>query len=138
MRLVPSITLYQTAPEVTAAVRGLLAAAGLALDGELPPANAPACLNPHAVLLVLLDASLDADAGFEAAMVAAANTGRRIIGLWPKVSDGEAPAAFKKYSSDQVAWDAARLRKAICGMDDPSYDTPAGTPQDAPKTDRNC
>lgn len=134
----PSITLYQTAPDATALVRGLLAAAGLALDGEVPPANAPACLNPHAVLLVLLDASLDTDAGFEAAMIAAANAGRRIIGIWPQGADGEAPASFKKYSSDQLIWDAQRVRKTICGMDEPSYDTPTGSPQDAPKTDRNC
>lgn len=116
----------------------LLTSAGLALDGELPPANAPVCLNPNPVLLVLLDASLDDDAGFEAAMIAAANAGRRIIGIWAKGFEGEAPAAFKKYSADQVIWDAARVRKAICGVDEPSYDTPTGTPQDAPKTDRNC
>jgi peptidoglycan hydrolase-like protein with peptidoglycan-binding domain len=135
---VPSIILYQTAPATIAAVRALLASAGLALDGELPPANAPSCLNANPVLLVLLDPDLGADAGLEAAMIAAANAGRRIIGIWPKGTDGDAPPAFKKYSADQVIWDAARLRKAICGMDEPSYDTPTGAPQDAPPTDRNC
>lgn len=135
---VPSITLYQASADELAAVRALLNAAGLALDGDVMPANAPACLNPHAVILVLLRPGLESEAGYEPAMIAAANEGRRIIGLWPKGGEGEAPAPFKKYSSDQVIWDAARVRKAICGLDEPAYDTPAGTPQDGPKTDRNC
>lgn len=71
-------------------------------------------------------------------MIAASGEGRRIIGIWPKGVVGEAPAPFKKYSSDQVIWDAERVRKAICGMDEPAYDTPEGTPQGAPNTDRNC
>ena len=119
-------------------MRALLEAAGLALDGETPPTNAPVCLNPHPVILVLLHQELANDAGFGPAMIAAAREGRRIIGIWPKGSNGEAPAPFKKYSSDQVVWDAARLRKAICGMDEPTYDTSGGTPQKAPQTKRNC
>lgn len=134
----PSITLYQPSFNDGAAIRALLGSAGLSLDGEAPPANASVCPNPRPVILVLLHQGLASDAGFEPAMFTAVREGRRIIGIWPSGNAGAVPAPFKKYSSDQVTWDASRLHKAICGRDEPAYETAEGTSQAAPRTDRNC
>lgn len=134
----PSITLYSASTDEIARIRQLLAAAGLALDGDASPPNARDCLNPHPVLLVILRQGLATEPGFEAGMIAAIQEGRRIIGVWPQGVGGEIPAPFKKYSSDQVVWDAERVRKAICGTGEPAYDTSGGAPQDAPTTGRNC
>ena len=102
---------------------------GSLIDDEL--------LSCDAVVVLLADGVSD-DQSLDKVLKQAVSVGQRIVCVWPKgLSATVVPAGIEKYSSDQIVWDSKRLKSAVTGDDEPSYDAPSGERRAEPNTQRN-
>ena len=89
-------------------------------------------------LIVILTDEVCADQDLDGVLFDAAHEGRRVVCVWPKgAAQGTSPQAAEKHSSDEIAWDAEHLRRAVAGVGQPYYETPTGSPRQEPDTSRN-
>jgi hypothetical protein len=101
---------------------------GIAPEAEVPDED---------VLIVLINAACEADPDLDRALMQAAGTNCRVIGIWPEgETTGKVPAALDRYGWDIVTWNPKKLREAI--EEAPAqWETVEGAPRAEPPTKRN-